>query len=48
MASAAAPVKIYKTADPISGKWQIATSTFPIGMTDPDLFLDNDGRLYFY
>jgi len=48
MASAAAPVKIYKTADPKSGKWQFATSTFPIGMTDPDLFLDDNGRLYFY
>ena len=48
MASGAAPVKIYKSSDPGSGKWQIATSTFPIGMTDPDLFLDEDGRLYFY
>ena len=48
MASAAAPVKIYKTSDPKSGKWQIASSSFPIGMIDPDLFVDNDGRLYFY
>ncbi|MEI7828973.1 MAG: family 43 glycosylhydrolase [Prolixibacteraceae bacterium] len=48
MASAPAPVKIYKTQDPKSAKWQVATSTFPIGMIDPDLFLDDDGRLYFY
>lgn len=48
MASAAAPLKIYKTADPKSGKWQIANTAFPIGMTDPDLFADDDGRLFFY
>src|SRR5215213_2814962 len=48
MASAGAPLKIYKTADPKSGKWQIANSSFPIGMIDPDLFLDDDGRLFFY
>jgi xylan 1,4-beta-xylosidase len=48
MASGGAPIKIYKTADPKSGKWEIVNSVFPIGMTDPDLFLDDDGRLYFY
>jgi xylan 1,4-beta-xylosidase len=48
MASAGAPVKIYKSADPKSGTWQIANSAFPIGMVDPDLFVDEDRRLYFY
>jgi hypothetical protein len=48
MASGKSPVSIYKTANPKSGKWQIANSSFPIGMTDPDLFLDDNGRLYFY
>lgn len=48
MASAGAPLKIYKTADPKSGKWKVANAAFPIGMIDPDLFLDDDGRLYFY
>lgn len=48
MASANAPVKIYKTSDPKSGKWEIANASFPIGMIDPDLFVDNDGRLFFY
>src|SRR5688572_68641 len=48
MSSAAAPLKIYKTTDPKSGKWQIATASFPIGMIDPDLFVDDDGRLFFY
>ncbi len=40
--------KIYKTGDPKSGKWQVVNPSFPIGMIDPDLFLDDDGRLYFY
>jgi len=48
MASANAPVKIYKTANPKTGKWEIAKTDFPIGMIDPDLFLDDDGRLFFY
>jgi len=48
MASHGAPLTIYKTADPKSGKWQIASSSFPIGMIDPDLFVDDDGRLFFY
>ncbi len=42
------PLTIYKTADPKSGKWQIATDTFSIPMIDPDLFVDDDGRLFFY
>jgi len=48
MASASPTVKIFKTADPKSGKWKIANAAFPIGMIDPDLFVDDDGRLYFY
>jgi len=42
------PLTVYKTADPKSGKWEVANAAFPIGMTDPDLFVDDDGRLYFY
>lgn len=48
MASANAPLKIYKTGDPKSGRWQVANPAFLIGMIDPDLFVDDDGRLYFY
>ena len=48
MASGGAPVTIYKTSNPKTGNWEVANSAFPIGMTDPDLFLDDDGRLYFY
>ena len=48
MASANAPIKIYKTAKPKTGKWEIAKADFPIGMTDPCLFVDDDGRLFLY
>ncbi|MBN1187112.1 MAG: family 43 glycosylhydrolase [Bacteroidales bacterium] len=43
-----ATLTIYKTANPKSGKWEVANAAFPIGMIDPDLFLDDDGHLYFY
>jgi xylan 1,4-beta-xylosidase len=39
---------LYKSGDPLSGRWQVAVKTFGKTMSDPDLFLDNDGRLYFY
>lgn len=42
------PFVIYKTTDPASGKWQVANAAFPIQMVDPDLFVDDDGRLFFY
>jgi len=42
------PLTIFKTTNPKSGKWEVANASFPIGMTDPDLFVDDDGRLYFY
>lgn len=42
-----APIIIYKTTDPKSGRWEIANPTFPIAMTDPALFYD-DGRLFLY
>jgi hypothetical protein len=48
MASVSPTVKIFKTANPKSGKWEVANAAFPIGMIDPDLFVDGDGRLYFY
>ena len=47
MASSDHPV-IYKTADPKSGKWQVVNPAFPIGMIDPCLFCNDDGRLYLY
>lgn len=39
---------IYKSTDPKSGKWEVACADFPFQVTDPDLFLDDDHRLYFY
>jgi xylan 1,4-beta-xylosidase len=48
MASGNAPLKIYKTADPKSGKWEVFNAAFPITMIDPDFYVDTDGRLYFY
>lgn len=40
--------KIFKSSNPKSGKWQFVNEGFPIPLTDPDLFLDDDGRLYMY
>ncbi|WP_439695534.1 family 43 glycosylhydrolase [Mucilaginibacter sp. AW1-7] len=40
--------KIYKTGNPQSGKWTVANPAFPISLVDPDLFLDDDNRLYLY
>ena len=48
MASKAAPITIFKTANPKTGKWETAKTDFRIGLTDPCLFLDDDGRLYLY
>jgi len=42
-----APITIYKTTDPKSGKWEIANPNFPFAMTDPALFYDNE-RLFLY
>ena len=39
---------IYKTGDPKSGKWEIVNPGFIYSVTDPDLFYDDDGRLYLY
>lgn len=47
MASSDKP-EVYKTGDPESGKWKVVNPAFPIGMIDPCLFFDDDGRLYFY
>ncbi len=39
---------IYKTDDPVSGKWQVYTDTFPMAIGDPDFFQDTDGKVYLY
>lgn len=40
--------RIYKSADPLTGKWQIVKENFPFIPNDPCLFLDDNGRLYLY
>jgi len=40
--------KIYKSSDPLSGKWQVANDSLPVRAFDPTLFLDDDERLYLY
>jgi xylan 1,4-beta-xylosidase len=39
---------IYKTDDPLSGKWEVYNDSFPLAVGDPDLFQDRDGRIYLY
>lgn len=39
-------IGLYKTTDPKSGKWEFVSQTFNVG--DPDLFADDDGRVYLY
>ena len=36
----------YRTKDPLSDEWEVLEGVFPFW--DPDLFCDDDGRLYFY
>lgn len=38
---------LYRTGDPISGKWEIANPSFPV-VGDPAFFVDTDGRVYLY
>lgn len=40
--------KIFKSSNPKAGRWEVVNEGFPIPLTDPDLFLDDDGRLYMY
>jgi hypothetical protein len=42
------PNKIYKSADPLSGKWTVACEALGVTCWDPALFLDDDGKLYLY
>jgi hypothetical protein len=47
MASSAERRPIYKSADPLTGHWQVAGDTFPFPVWDPALFFDQ-GHLYLY
>lgn len=39
---------IYRAIDPIAGKWEIYSNSFPLIVGDPDIFVDTDNRIYFY
>ncbi len=40
--------KVYKSADPESGKWEIAQDSVGMRSLDPMLFNDTDGRVYLF
>jgi hypothetical protein len=39
---------IYKSGDPLAAKWSIASPKLPMRVWDPNLFVDDDKRLYLY
>ncbi len=39
---------LYKTDDPVSGKWEIYNDSFSLPVGDPDIFQDTDGKVYMY
>ncbi|UII23141.1 family 43 glycosylhydrolase [Fulvivirga ligni] len=39
---------VIKTDNPELGDWKTTYSVIPIGIQDPDLFVDDDGRVYLY
>jgi len=39
---------IFRTTDPKNGKWEVVNPGLEFQVTDPDLFYDDDGRLYLY
>lgn len=40
--------QVVKTSDPKSGIWEVCNPNFKLIISDPALFLDDDGRLYYY
>jgi hypothetical protein len=40
--------RVYKGTDPVNNEWTVVTSSFAYTLPDPDLFVDDDGRLYYY
>ncbi|HWW41831.1 discoidin domain-containing protein, partial [Pedobacter sp.] len=40
--------KVYYSLNPLQDNWKVYNAKFPIYMTDPALFNDDDGRVYFY
>ncbi|MDR1861261.1 MAG: family 43 glycosylhydrolase [Bacteroidales bacterium] len=40
--------RVIRSTAPDSGQWAVVNPAFPLTFTDPALFLDDDGRLYYY
>ena len=39
---------IFRSSDPVKGKWETVNDSFPIQLTDPAFLADSDGRIYLY
>ena len=39
---------IWMSTNPTTDDWKEAVDSFKVGAWDPDLFLDDDGKLYIY
>ena len=39
---------IYRTKDPIAGKWEQYHTSLPLAVGDPDVFVDTDSKVYCY
>lgn len=48
LASSTEKSTLYKSGDPLSGKWSIARESLEMPVWDPALFLDDDKHLYLY
>lgn len=48
LASSTEKSTIYKTADPLTGKWSVAKEELDMPVWDPAFFLDDDHRLYLF
>ena len=48
LASSREKSTIYKSVDPLSGKWQVAREELDMPVWDPAFFVDDDRRLYLY
>jgi len=47
-ASSGSKRPLFKTANPDTGRWEIANSEFPFPIWDPAFFQDDDGKLFLY
>lgn len=40
--------QVVRSSDPKSGQWEVVNPDFKVIISDPAMFLDDDGRLYYY